>query len=123
MVAGKDSPECVCDHGFDGIGCEKCLPKFTGDLCDRCEDNYIGYNTDCSVSCVNGYATVEGGRICACYDDEVNGHWDGGSCDECMSGFQEPSCILCTSGKMSMVSIVISMMIKDKIMFSQCKRA
>ena len=57
---GGTAPVCQCDHGFDGLACDRCLAKFTGTSCERCETNYIGYNTTCTTYCVHGYATLLG---------------------------------------------------------------
>ncbi|XP_060596109.1 uncharacterized protein LOC132750181 [Ruditapes philippinarum] len=91
------APQCDCNHGFTGQACDMCVQKFAGDNCERCEENYIGYNTTCSKFCSHGYATVEGGSICECYDDDTNGHWmnpnDG--CDVCVPGWRPPYCVVC----------------------------
>ena len=55
----------MCDHGFSGDDCGQCTDRFredpdTGLPCSTCVVNYIGYNTDCSVLCVNGYASLPG---------------------------------------------------------------
>ncbi|KAK3101710.1 hypothetical protein FSP39_005732 [Pinctada imbricata] len=96
VPVGATAPLCQCDHGFDGLACDTCLPKFTGTSCELCETNYIGYNTTCTTYCVHGYATLLGGDICECYDDDTNGHWTGTGCDTCQSGWNPPTCTQCT---------------------------
>ena len=39
-----------------------------------------------------------GGDNCTCYDDDVEGHWTGGSCDQCVTGYLYPDCLECTLG-------------------------
>ena len=94
-----DVPQCVCNHGFDGEACERCLPRFTGDQCQSCEEGYIGWETNCGVVCLNGYATEPGGSVCECYVDADHGHWTGASCDECLEGWALPDCKMCKEGK------------------------
>ena len=42
---------------------------------------------------------ITGGDVCQCHDDDINGHWTGSACDECVSGWDLPSCTVCTPGK------------------------
>ena len=93
LINGK--PTCICNHGFDGSSCEKCTAKFAPPNCDRCEENYIGYNTDCSVRCVHGQASVPGGRMCRCFNDSINGYWNGSTCEKCIVGYALPQCTAC----------------------------
>ena len=102
LVEGEDTPRCVCDHGFSGDDCGECTYRFTGHEvtgpCSTCVENYIGYNTDCNTLCVHGYASEPGGSNCTCYDDDVEGHWTGETCNECITGYLFDDCIECTLG-------------------------
>ena len=60
LLEGNIAPVCVCDHGFTGLSCDRCVTHFTGSSCERCDDDYIGFNTTCSVLCLHGYATLPG---------------------------------------------------------------
>lgn len=91
----KNVPKCVCRHGFMGLSCEKCQTRFTGSECERCVTNYIGWKDSCSVYCVHGMATIPNGDICGCYNDNVNGHWNGSTCEQCIRGWALPDCKVC----------------------------
>ncbi|WAR26298.1 TENX-like protein [Mya arenaria] len=99
LQEGASAPACVCYHGFTGLACDQCTANFVGTQCERCQDFYIGYNTTCDTLCVNGYATVYGGDVCECHDDDVNGHWinpqDG--CVVCLQGWNLPHCTECAA--------------------------
>ena len=44
------------------------------------------------------FHVILGGDVCKCHDDDVKGHWTGDACDECVSGWDFPSCTVCTPG-------------------------
>lgn len=91
----NEVPKCVCNHGFAGSSCERCQTRFTGSECERCVTNYIGWQGSCHVYCVHGNASVPNGDICSCYNDNINGHWNGSTCEQCMSGWALPDCKAC----------------------------
>ncbi|XP_033745589.1 uncharacterized protein LOC117331103 [Pecten maximus] len=96
LATGSVAPSCACNHGFGSLDCSSCLQHFASPNCDKCEADYIGYNTTCGTLCKHGYATVTGGDVCQCYDDDVNGHWTGQACDVCQDGWALPSCTSCS---------------------------
>ena len=88
-------PSCQCRNEFQGSSCEKCQPRYTGPNCERCFTNYIGWNDNCGIFCVNGYATGPNADVCTCYNNSANGHWNGTTCEECTKGYAMPDCKVC----------------------------
>jgi syndecan 4 len=80
---------------YTGLRCDVCLPPFHGVGCA---------NRTCAVgtpSCVKG--TCSSVTTCGCFDDGVNGHWGGDTCNVCaqdvVRGFWSgPTCSVCKDG-------------------------
>ena len=58
---GASAPVCICKHGVEGEACDRCLQNFDPLYqCEKCIENYIGYDTDCSMLCLHGEAAIPG---------------------------------------------------------------
>ena len=109
--AGGDDPPCTCDHGWTGIICDRCADNFIGDNCDQCKKGYAGLHCercdyyftgpDCG-ECIQ-YHTGEDCRECetnrtgpGCYHC-IPGY-TGENCDRCAPGFTGDTCDQCKPG-------------------------
>lgn len=76
---------CVCVVGRTGTSCESCVIGYYG-----APSGGVSCQTPCDCN-QHGPCDLNTG-VCNCFSDDINGHWTGGTCNQCVTGYMGTKC-------------------------------